>query len=82
MLAGKPVYEGETVPETLAHVITKESAWDSLPVSTPTAIRHLLVRCLTKDTRTRLQAMGEADDAVVPMDGARQVVAPALVAAD
>ncbi len=60
MLAGKQLYEGETVPETLAHVITKEPAWDSLPRSTPTAIRHLLERCLTKDPKTRLQAVGEA----------------------
>jgi ferrochelatase len=29
-----------------------------------------------------LQAMGETDEAGVPMDGARQIVAPALVAAD
>ncbi|HXY07690.1 MAG TPA: protein kinase [Terriglobales bacterium] len=60
MLAGKQLYEGETAPETLAHVITKEPSWDSLPASTPTAIRHLLERCLTKDPRTRLQAIGEA----------------------
>jgi len=60
MLAGKQLYEGETAPETLAHVITKEPSWDSLPAGTPTAIRHLLERCLTKDRRTRLQAIGEA----------------------
>ncbi len=60
MLVGKQLYEGETAPETLAHVITKEPAWDSLPASTPTAIRHLLERCLTKDPKTRLQAIGEA----------------------
>ena len=60
MLAGKQLYEGETTPETLAQVITKEPAWGSLPKSTPTAIRHLLERCLTKDPKTRLQAIGEA----------------------
>jgi eukaryotic-like serine/threonine-protein kinase len=60
MLAGKQLYEGETAAETLAHIITKEQSWDSLPASTPTAIRHLLERCLTKDPKTRLQAIGEA----------------------
>jgi Tol biopolymer transport system component len=60
MLVGKQLYEGETAPEILAHVITKEPAWDSLPASTPGAIRHLLERCLTKDPKTRLQAIGEA----------------------
>ncbi len=60
MLVGKQLYDGETAPETLAHVITKDPAWDSLPANTPTVIRHLLDRCLTKDPKTRLQAIGEA----------------------
>ncbi len=60
MLAGKKVYEAETAPETLAQVLTKEPAWDSLPASTPTAIRHLAERCLVKDPKARLQAIGEA----------------------
>jgi serine/threonine-protein kinase len=60
MLAGKPLYQGESAPETLAHVITKEPVWEGLPANTPMAIRHLLERCLTKDPRSRLQAIGEA----------------------
>jgi serine/threonine-protein kinase len=60
MLSGKQMYRGETAPETLAHVITKEPSWESLPATTPTAIRHLLERCLTKDPKARLQAIGEA----------------------
>jgi serine/threonine protein kinase len=60
MLSGKQMYSGETAPETLAHVITKEPSWESLPAATPAAIRHLLERCLTKDSKARLQAIGEA----------------------
>jgi Tol biopolymer transport system component len=60
MLSGKQMYSGETAPETLAHVITKDPSWENLPASTPTAIRHLLERCLTKDPKARLQAIGEA----------------------
>jgi len=60
MLSGKQMYGGETAPETLAHVITKEPSWENLPAMTPTAIRHLLERCLTKDPKARLQAIGEA----------------------
>ena len=60
MLSGKQMYGGETAPETLAHVITKEPNWEGLPATTPSAIRHLLQRCLTKDPKTRFQAIGEA----------------------
>ena len=60
MLSGKQMYGGETAPETLAHVITKDPSWENLPAATPTAIRHLLERCLTKDPKARLQAIGEA----------------------
>jgi eukaryotic-like serine/threonine-protein kinase len=60
MLSGKQMYGGETAPETLAHVITKEPSWEGLPSTTPTAIRNLLERCLTKDPKARLQAIGEA----------------------
>src|SRR5580693_4440952 len=60
MLSGKQMYGGETAPETLAHVITKDPSWENLPSATPTAIRNLLERCLTKDPKARLQAIGEA----------------------
>ncbi len=60
MLTGKKLYSGETAQDTLAHVITKEPTWENLPASTPTPIRHLIERCLTKDPKFRLQAIGEA----------------------
>ncbi|MBZ5579127.1 MAG: protein kinase [Acidobacteriia bacterium] len=60
MLAGKPLHEGETVAETMASVILKDVKLDALPANTPPGIRHLLKRCLERDPRIRLQAMGEA----------------------
>ena len=60
MLTGKRMYDGETAPETLARVIEREPDLSALPASTPDAIRSLLARCLTKDPRNRLQAIGEA----------------------
>ena len=60
MLTGKPLYSGETVTETLAHVITQEPALDSLPKATPARVRQLLRRCLTKDPKSRLRDIGEA----------------------
>jgi serine/threonine protein kinase len=60
MLTGRRMYEGETAPEILARVIEREPDLSALPASTPDSIRFLLARCLTKDPRRRLQAIGEA----------------------
>jgi Tol biopolymer transport system component len=64
MLAGKRLFEGETVSDTLAAVLTKEPDWDALPVQTPWRIRELVRRCLVRDRRQRLQAIGEARIAI------------------
>ena len=60
MLTGKTVFSAETVSDTLAGVLAREPQWDELPKSTPGQIRHLLERCLAKDSHNRLQAIGEA----------------------
>jgi len=60
MLAGKRAFDGESTSETLASVLQEEPDWDALPAMTPTTIRKLVRRCLTKDRRQRLQAIGEA----------------------
>jgi len=60
MLSGKRMFSGETVSDVLAHVLTKEPVWDDLPNDTPSAIRKLLRRCLTKDRKNRLRDVGEA----------------------
>ena len=60
ILTGRQMYSGETVSETLASVIKDMPDLGALPESTPSAIRRLLARCLEKDPRRRLQAIGEA----------------------
>jgi eukaryotic-like serine/threonine-protein kinase len=60
MLTGKRAFEGETVSDTLASVLKTEPEWGALPASTPASARRLLRRCLEKDLRSRLQAIGEA----------------------
>ncbi|HEV2423894.1 MAG TPA: protein kinase [Terriglobia bacterium] len=60
MLTGRQAFEGETVSDLLAAVIMKDPDWDAVPASTPASIRKLLRRCLDKDVRRRLQAIGEA----------------------
>ena len=53
-------FGGETLTDTLAAVVSREPDWAQLPVSTPSVIRDLLQRCLKKNVRQRLQAIGDA----------------------
>jgi hypothetical protein len=60
LLTGRPAFPGETVSDTLALILEREPDWECLPKSLPPGIRRLLKRCLTKDVRNRLQAIGDA----------------------
>jgi serine/threonine-protein kinase len=60
MLAGRPLFGGDTLSDTMVAVLTREPDWKTLPAATPPAIRRLLQRCLERDARRRLQAIGEA----------------------
>ncbi len=59
-LSGKRVFAAEDTSQILAKVLEREPQWDDLPRSVPAPIRQLLDRSLTKDIRSRLQAIGEA----------------------
>jgi serine/threonine-protein kinase len=80
MLTGRSLYEGETVTETIAHVITQPPSWDRLPESLPAPVRRLLRRCLEKDPRNRLQSAGDArieiDEILSGAPGDYEPVAP------
>ncbi|HEY1302092.1 MAG TPA: protein kinase [Vicinamibacterales bacterium] len=60
MLTGKMAFRGDSVTDTLAAVLKNEPDWSRLPPATPQHIRVLVRRCLQKDARQRLQAMGDA----------------------
>jgi len=60
MLTGQRAFGGEAFTDTLAAVIHTEPDWTILPASTPPPLRTLLRRCLQKDMRRRLQAIGDA----------------------
>jgi Tol biopolymer transport system component len=64
MLTGQSAFGGETTSDILAGVIRAEPDWSLLPGSVPARIRELLRRCLQKDPKQRLQAIGEARIAV------------------
>ena len=67
LLSGRSAFAEETVPETLAAVLKNEPDWSALPPDTPTPVRRLLRRCLTRDRRHRLRDMG---DAIIEIDEA------------
>jgi eukaryotic-like serine/threonine-protein kinase len=60
MLTGTRTFKGDLVGEALASVMKDEPDWTALPPETPVYVRDLLHRCLAKDRRRRLQAIGEA----------------------
>ncbi len=64
MLSGKQAFTGETSSDVLADVIRGEPRWQELPESTPPRLNELIRRCLEKDPRQRLQAIGEGRIAV------------------
>jgi eukaryotic-like serine/threonine-protein kinase len=64
MLTGRRAFEGDSTTDTLAAVLRAEPDWDALPADTPAGIRRLLRRCLAKDIKQRLQAIGEARIAI------------------
>ncbi len=73
MLTGEQLFGGgETVTDTLASVVKDAPDFGKLPADTPPHIRRLLERCLRKDVKTRLQAIGEAR---IMLDEARDAAA-------
>jgi len=60
MLAGRRLFEGETITDVLAAVVRQEIDWKALPAATPPRIRALLRRCLERDPKLRLRDVGEA----------------------
>ena len=59
-LTGTRAFHGETVSDTLAHILKGEPDWSRLPTETPTLIKILLRRCLEKDPKQRLHDIADA----------------------
>jgi len=73
MLSGRRAFPGDSLTDTLAHVIEREPDWGALPETTPGIVRRLLERCLRKDVRRRLHDIADArieiDDAIAAPAG-------------
>jgi serine/threonine protein kinase/Tol biopolymer transport system component len=93
ILTGNKLFDGETVSDVLAAVLTRELDLNALPKETPVPIRRLVARCLERDSKNRLQWIGdarlelvepidkrEASPADLPTHGASKIVPWAIAA--
>jgi eukaryotic-like serine/threonine-protein kinase len=78
MLTAKRPFHRETAADTLAAVIKEDADWSQLPAATPNRIVVLLQRCLQKDPKQRLQAIGEARIALDEVRSGAPEAAPSL----
>ena len=60
MLTGRLAFKGEDVSDLLVSVLRDTPDFTALPPETPASIRRLLRRCLEKDPKKRLSAIGDA----------------------
>jgi len=76
VLSGRRAFAGDSVSDTLAGVLKVDPDWKALPSDTPTAVRRLIQRCLTKDRKQRLQAIGDARIAIEEVLSGASLEAP------
>lgn len=60
MVSGRRPFDGGTVTDVLAAVVTTDPDWSLVPATTPQPLVRLIRRCLEKDTRQRLRDIGDA----------------------
>ena len=86
MLTGRRAFEGEEISDVLAAVLRQDLDFTALPATTPSSVRRLLKRCLERDPRKRLSAIGDArldideSDAPAIAASAQPALAPVAVA--
>jgi serine/threonine protein kinase len=59
MLSGTRAFDGDDISETVVSVLSKEADWQRIPKEA-SAARPLIARCLMKNPKQRLQAIGDA----------------------
>ncbi len=74
MLTGQRLFRGEDASDTLAEVLKSDPDWTALPKDTPSSVRRLLRRCLTRDPTQRLRDAADArldvEEAMAPAPAA------------
>ncbi|MCZ6653072.1 MAG: protein kinase [Planctomycetota bacterium] len=74
-LTGSMLFHGETATDSMGAIMHRDPDWTALPLDTPPTIRLLLRRCLAKDRRHRLQAIGDARVELEDVGTAEQLLA-------
>ena len=59
MLTGRRAFDGDDVQDTFVAIMRDEPDWARLPAALPFALGTYLKRCLQKDAKQRVQAMGD-----------------------
>ncbi len=59
MLTGRKIFDGHTVTDIIAAVVTKEPDWESLPPELSPTVTRVLRRCLEKDQNRRFRDIGD-----------------------
>ncbi|MFG0273840.1 MAG: protein kinase [Phycisphaerales bacterium] len=59
-LTGASPFMGETATDSIGAILHKDVDLDRLPPATPPNVRRVIERCLERDKRQRLQAIGDA----------------------
>ena len=72
MLTGQKAFQGADLSDTLATVLKSEPNWEPVSPNTPPRMANVLRRCLEKDPKQRLQAIG---DVRLALDGAFETAA-------
>ena len=60
MLTGRSAFAKETMADTLAAIVDQDPDWNALPNEIPRQVRHLIKRCLRKDSQRRLRDIADA----------------------
>ena len=84
LLTGRLAFPGATSSDHIAAILERAPDLTALPAEVPTSVRRLLRRCLEKDARRRLSAIGDArlelDDAATDVSDAAVVSAGGVMA--
>jgi serine/threonine protein kinase len=73
MLTGRRAFDGETVSDVAAAILTRDPAFDAVPGGTPASVRKLLHRSLEKNASNRLPDIRDARLEIANAFAAEQV---------
>jgi serine/threonine protein kinase len=72
-LTGRRAFNGSTLSDTVAVILTGEPKWAEIPASAPPSLIAVIRRCLRKDTRHRMQSAGDVRLELEELDNAESI---------